>query len=132
MPFFVDNGTGDAEFVMDGVYPVRYFVTVLPDYESFEDWQFFGVTVTYRGHGRYAVYQGSWESNPLPYAASGIGEWEMEGSEEREDKQWLERHRFVLGDALRIARNLAPTVGIYSHRDKRFISATDLVEMRGA
>jgi hypothetical protein len=113
---------------VEGVHAVKYIVTVLPDYEEFEDWPYFVVTVTYRGKGRYAVYQGAWESNSLPYAANGDGEWDMEGSEQREDTAWLDRHRFSLDQALRMARRLAPAVGIYSHRDKKFITAADLLE----
>lgn len=114
--------------VIEGVHAVKYYVTVLPDYEIYDDWSFFVVTVTWRGRGRYAVYQGAWESSSLPTVANGMGEWDYEGSEQREDEAWLSTHRFDLETALTIARKLAPSVGIYSHRDKRFITATDLLE----
>lgn len=116
--------------VISGVRPVKFYVSVLPELDSdrFPDWSFFTVTVTWRGRERYAVYMWAWESNSLPRSANGLGEWDYEGSGEREDEAWLDRHRFSLDDALTIAEKLAPTVGIYSHWRNRFIQAQDILE----
>ena len=115
---------------ISGIHPVKYYVSTLPELDSdkYPDWNFFTVTVTWRGRDRYAVYEGAWESNSLPKAASGLGEWDHEGSTERENPEWLDRHRFSLVEALTLAEKLAPTVGIYSHYRKQFIRAQDVLE----
>lgn len=111
------------------VQATRYTVTVLPaGYESHDDWHFFVVTVQYRGGGRWAVYKGAYEYSSLPSALSATGEWDMEGSQEREDPGWLDTHRFDLDTALGLAKEVAPAVGIYSHRDKKFITATEVAK----
>lgn len=112
------------------VQPVRYIVTVLPeDYETYNDsWYMFVITVQYRGGGKWAVYQGAYESSSLPTSLSADGEWDMEGSEQRMDEAWLAQHRFDLDTALALAREFAPDVGVYSHRDRKVISAADLLE----
>lgn len=108
-------------------HPSRYIVTVLPgEYESYQDWYLFVVTVQYRGRGKWAIYQGAYESNSLPSALSSSGEWGYEGSQEREDDAWLAQHRFDLETALALAEHAAPTVGIYDHRHARYITAAEV------
>lgn len=110
------------------VQPTRYIVTVLPDYEKYQDWYMFVVTLRYTGREKWAVHQGAFESSSLPTVLSADGKWEKEGTTEREDEKWLSSHRFTLGKALELAKQAAPGVGIYSHRDSKFITATDLLE----
>src|SRR5690242_4491008 len=109
------------------VQPTRYVVTVLPEgYDTFDDWYLFVVTVQYRGRGRWAVYKGAYEHSSLPSALSRDGAWDLEGVEEREDTEWLDQHRFDLDTALGLAQEAAPDVGIYSHRDRKHITAQDV------
>lgn len=113
------------------VHPTRYVVTVLgEDYETYDNWYMFVVTVQYRGRGRWGVYQGAYDHSSLPTSLSADGEWELEGVEEREDVEWPTRHRFDLDTALALARKFAPDVGFYSRQALRFITATDLLEQR--
>lgn len=108
------------------VQPVRYHVSLLP--EGAEDRYLFTITIAYHGNSRWGVYKGAYEYSSLPQALSNDASWDYEGSEERQDEGWLTAHRFTLDHALELAKAQAPEIGIYSHRDKKFIRARDVLE----
>lgn len=105
---------------------VRFHVCVLP--EDAQDRYMFTITVDYRGKGRWGVYEGAYEYTTLPRALDADLEWDYEGSEQRQDEDWLAAHRFPLDVALDLAKRKAPDVGFYSHRHQRFVSARDVLE----
>lgn len=89
------------------VQPTRYTVSCLP--EGHDDRWTFTVQVRYRGSGRYAV-----EHTIRQYGADGTWsyepDWAEDGSDDKAEDAWLDAHRFDHDTALRLARELAPTL----------------------
>lgn len=89
------------------VQPTSYVVSCLP--EGHDDRWTFTIQVRYRGSGRFAVEyrlrqygsDGTWSYEP---------DWAEDGSDEKVEKAWLAAHRFGHDEALRLARELAPTL----------------------
>lgn len=91
------------------IQPTRYVVSCLP--EDHEDRFLFTVQVRYRRDGLFSVEQrmrhygldGTWEYEP---------DFDEDGSEAeaRAEEAWLVAHRFDLDTALRLAKELAPTL----------------------
>ena len=99
------------------VEPITYEVTLLPkDYREGYLWT---ITVEYRGRDLWAV-----KRNGECLGKDGTWEWE---SSNRED-DWVTSHRFGLQEALELANEWAPKVEIYSHRDKKPMSAQDVID----
>lgn len=84
------------------VRPVEYQVTILPpDHPSAQTW---GLTVAYRGAGRFAVLlSGAW-------ALNRSGGWDLEDVPSERAEEWLADHRFDEAEALHLAVKHAPTV----------------------
>jgi hypothetical protein len=86
------------------VLPTRYVVSSLP--EGHEDRYTFTINVHYRGYGRYAVQQGL-----RYYGTDGTWSYEPEFDEDDQaEDAWLAEHRFDHDAALKLARELAPTL----------------------
>lgn len=102
------------------VQPTVYYVNCLPEDDIDSD--VFGLTVEYRGGGRWGVFRN-------PHCCLGVdGDWswgyewrgesasgEPETDEERADyhagrEAWLQAHRFDEETALRLAKEQAPLV----------------------
>lgn len=91
------------------VLPTAYVVSCLP--LGHEDRLTYTINVVHRGDGLYAVKRnlrfadanGAWEYEPG---------WPEDGSEADAlaEEKWLEEHRFDHDTALRLARELAPTL----------------------
>lgn len=92
------------------VTPVKYYVSLLP--EDYPDRYLFTVTVEKRAREKWAVYKGAYSYSSLPEALNSNGTWDYEGSAEREDLHWLDSHRFSLDEALKLAQEVAPSVGV--------------------
>ena len=113
------------------VRPVRYHVSLLEPEDDEEFYTLTVITVAYRGDDRWAVYEGIYDHSSLPRALNRDGEWEYEGSGERANEDWLGTHRFPLDEAVELAKKAAITVGVYSHRDKRMVTASDVLARKG-
>jgi hypothetical protein len=87
------------------VQPTGYVVSCLP--EGHDDRWTFTIQVKYTGNGEFAVRHrdrdygtdGTWGMEP---------DWPEHGIDE--SAEWLTDHRFDHGTALRLARELAPTL----------------------
>ena len=86
------------------VLPTVFVVSCLP--EGHDDRFTYTVRVQYRGKGKYTVRNG------LRYAdAEGAWLYEPDFDEgDSAEEQWFAARRFDLDDALRLARQLAPTL----------------------
>lgn len=73
----------------------RYNVSALPEGFSVDS-HCWDVTVEYRGHGKWAVLQGS-------CCLGDDGEWSWEPLPSSREDDWLEHHRFTEEEALRLA-----------------------------
>lgn len=90
------------------VQPTEYRVNCLPDDDGDDGWSF-GLTVRYRGGGRWAVQRGE-------HACLGVdGTWARGVSEYDSGDEWLAAHRFDLETALRLAKEAAPLVTVNGH-----------------
>lgn len=87
------------------VLPTRYVVSCLPEDHDNRYW--YTIRVEYGGHGQYAV-----RHNQMHYGTNGAWEHEPHWPEHGidEDMVWLAAHRFDHDTALRLARELAPTL----------------------
>lgn len=65
----------------------------------------FAVKVAYRGRGLWAVTRHR-------YCLSRTGEWHYESMPSERTDEWLTEHRFYRDEALRLAREAAPTVRV--------------------
>ncbi|WP_181785365.1 hypothetical protein [Streptomyces phytophilus] len=85
-------------------FATHYAVSCLPaDHPERDMW---GVTVEYRGRGRWAVKKrGHW-------CLSVDGEWSYESIPSERTDEWLAAHRFDLETALRLAKEQAPLVTV--------------------
>ena len=89
------------------VQPTEYSVSCLPD-DDINSYAF-GLTVRYRGAGRWAVQRGE-------HACLGAdGEWADGVKEYDRGDDWLAAHRFDLDTALRLAKEAAPHVTVNGH-----------------
>ncbi|MGW8679589.1 hypothetical protein ACWGNN_00720 [Streptomyces sp. NPDC055817] len=92
-------GTPDVE-----VLPTAYVASCLP--EGHDERMEYTIRVEYRGRGKYVVrYR-------LKYADAD-GAWDCDPNFDEDDaaeEQWRKAHYFGLTDALRLARQLAPTL----------------------
>jgi hypothetical protein len=79
----------------------EYEVCALP--ESNINYPHYVITVEYRGAGRWAVTR-------MRQCLSVDGRWDWESLPSERGGQWLDRHRFDLDTALRLARTWAPTM----------------------
>ena len=105
------------------VEPITYEVTLLPkDYREGYLWT---ITVEYRGRDLWAV-----KRNGECLGRDGTWDWEMRPSSREYDPDWLPSHRFSLEEALDLAKEWAPKVKIYSHWDKKPMSAQDVIDAR--
>ena len=103
------------------VEPITYEVTLLPkDYREGYLWT---ITVEYRGRDLWAV-----KRNGECLGKDGTWDWESNPSSREDDPDWLPAHRFGLQEALELANEWAPKVEIYSHRDKKPMSAQDVID----
>lgn len=81
----------------------EYTVNALPD--DHDDASLFAITVTYRGHGKWAIRRysrclsanGTWNHEPIPSECTD---------------EWLSTHRFDEQTALRLAVEAAPQVRV--------------------
>lgn len=83
------------------VRPDRYVVSLLP--EAHNDHHLFAVHAEYRGPGVWAVTR-------MRDCLGADGQWDFEPSPSSREDDWLASHRFDLATALRLAREVAPTV----------------------
>lgn len=87
------------------VQPTGYVVSCLP--EGHDDRWTFTIQVKYAGNGQFAVRHGIRD-----YGTDGTWDYEPSWPENSidEDVAWLAAHRFDHDTALRLARELAPTL----------------------
>ncbi|MGW6741707.1 hypothetical protein ACWGDX_13430 [Streptomyces sp. NPDC055025] len=86
------------------VQPTGYVVTCLP--EGHDDRWTFTIQVRYSGHDQWAIKHGI-----RHYGTDGT--WSYEPDFDEDDKaeaKWLAAHRFDHDTALKLARELAPTL----------------------
>jgi hypothetical protein len=88
------------------VRPTRYEVTCLPEDDI--NAPHFALEVAYRGSGLWAVTRHG-------ACLSADGSWDWEPSPSNREDDWLERHRFDLDTALRLAREAAPRITVNGH-----------------
>lgn len=89
--------------------PTAYVVSCLP--EGHDDRLTYTVRVQYRGDGLYAVLRGLRQ-----YGTDGTWEYEPDHDEDSPaEHEWLAAHRFDHDTALRLARELAPTLTYCGH-----------------
>lgn len=90
--------------------PTAYVVSCLP--EGHDERLTYTITVQYRGEGLYAIVRnalkfwgtdGTWQYEP---------NWDDDGgeAEAQAEEKWLAAHRFGHDEALRLAREIAPTL----------------------
>lgn len=85
------------------VMVTKYSVSVLP--QRHPDRRHFEITVEYRGNDLWAVcYYGE--------CANAAGEWDYESVPSERADEWLKTHRFFLGEAMVLAKKLAPRVEV--------------------
>lgn len=91
----------------------RYEVSCLP--EGHEMRHHLMVRVEYRGRDTWAVVL-PWEPTPC---LGADGDWDYEPRPSERSDEWLATHRFDLDTALRLAKEVAPTltVGRYTVAD---------------
>lgn len=82
---------------------VTYEVGVLPP--DHIDAHSFRITVEWRGGEAWAVLH-------MRYCLGADGEWDWEAHPSERSDDWLATHRFPLEEALRLAREVAPTVKV--------------------
>lgn len=70
-----------------------------------EDHGHFAVTVEYRGRDRWAVLRHG-------QCLNTDGEWDYEIRVSERDDEWIAAHRFTMQEALRRAREIAPTLTV--------------------
>jgi hypothetical protein len=86
------------------VQPTGYVVSCLP--EGHDDRWTFTVQVRYAGHGLFAIKHGIRQ-----YGTDGTWSYEPDFDEDdAAEDAWLKEHRFDHDTALRLARELAPTL----------------------
>lgn len=85
------------------VQPTEYTVNLLP--EDGIDGHLFGITVQYRGGGRWAVVH-------LSSCLGADGSWDFGVKEYDRGDDWLNAHRFDEQTALRLAKEAAPGVTV--------------------
>ena len=86
------------------VRATAYVVSCLP--EGHEERGQFTVNVQHRGDGRYVVRQGIRQ-----YGTDGTWSYEPDfGEDDEAEEEWLAAHRFDHDTALKLARDLAPTL----------------------
>ena len=85
------------------VQPTEYTVNCLP--EDDHDGHSFGITVQYRGAGRWAVVH-------LGSCLGTDGEWDFGVKEYDRGDDWLDAHRFDEATALELAKKAAPHITV--------------------
>ena len=104
------------------VQPTKYIVTCLPEDPDDLGSHVFGLSVEYRGAGRWGVFRGS----HCCLGADGTWSWGYRGPDgdrepetdaecdayNRGQDAWLAEHRFDVETALRLAREAAPLVTV--------------------
>lgn len=93
----------------------EYTVSCLPEDDI--DSQVFGITVQYRGGGRWAVIHHS-------SCLGADGTWEFGVKEYDRGEAWMDAHRFDLDTALALAKAAAPHIVINGH------TVTDVLNRR--
>ena len=101
------------------VEPITYEVTLLP--KDYRDGYLWTITVEYRGRDLWAVKRNG-------ECLGKDGTWEWESSPGNREDDWKATHRFPLDEALDLAKEWAPKVEIYSHRDKKPMTAQDVID----
>jgi hypothetical protein len=94
------NGYGEPPFVDVVTFEVSCFPA------DAEERRHFKVMVAYRGRDLWAVTDGFGQC----LNTDGEWDWEMRSTEREDD--WLSTHRFTLDDAIRRAREIAPTLTV--------------------
>jgi hypothetical protein len=91
------------------VVATSYLVTAWPeDMADNIDAYMWSVSVTDRGHGKWAVIRGG-DGGPC---LGTDDEWDYEPSPSNREDDWLAAHRFDLDEALLLARDHAPRIRI--------------------
>ncbi|GAX57242.1 hypothetical protein [Streptomyces olivochromogenes] len=86
------------------ILPIRYVVSSLP--EGHEDRYTFTINVHYRGNGQYSITQ-----RLRCYGTDGTWSYEPDfGEDDQAEAAWLATHQFDHDAALKLARELAPTL----------------------
>lgn len=104
------------EITVNGVRitPVDYIVSVIPDGWTGDSGYLWTIHVQYmqrRGEpGTWRVVKDPNSSFPEVLSASST--WDLEGSDERDSRNWLKEHRFTLDEALRLATAAAPVMQV--------------------
>ena len=89
------------------ITPTRYTVSALPEDDiNASTWS---ITVEYRGRGKWAVMHHGY---CLGLGEDGNLDWDYEPSPSNRDDDWLERHRFALETAQKLARVNLPNLQI--------------------
>ncbi len=90
---------------MTGVWaePTAFTVCAVP--ETVQDWDVFAITVDRTAPGRWAVRRRS-------RCLNDAGVWEYESIPSERSDDFLARCRFDLDTALRLAKEIAPTISV--------------------
>jgi hypothetical protein len=86
------------------VQPTAYVVSCLPEGHD-ERWTF-TLQIGYAGHGRFAIKHGI-----RRYSEDGTWDYEPDFDEDdNAERAWLHSHSFSIDTAVRLAKELAPTL----------------------